>query len=125
MIDPKLRREEKLDETIEETFPASDPPANTVETGIGIGAVDERMVRDNRAARRFELLVDGELAVLQYERGPDSLVLVHTEVPPKLRGRHLGDVLVRAGLDAAREEGRRVVPVCPFVRHYLAKHPPD
>jgi hypothetical protein len=26
-----------LDETLDETFPASDPPANTVETGIRIG----------------------------------------------------------------------------------------
>jgi hypothetical protein len=38
-----------LDETIEESFPASDPPANTVETGIHIDptpqptvAVDDR-----------------------------------------------------------------------------------
>jgi hypothetical protein len=28
--------EDKLDETLEETFPASDAPANTVETGIGV-----------------------------------------------------------------------------------------
>jgi hypothetical protein len=26
---------DKIDEALEETFPASDPPANTVETGIG------------------------------------------------------------------------------------------
>ena len=29
--------DEKVDEAIEETFPASDPPANTVETGAQIG----------------------------------------------------------------------------------------
>jgi hypothetical protein len=28
-----------LDETLDETFPASDPPANTVETGIRVGAI--------------------------------------------------------------------------------------
>ena len=28
--------EDKLDETLKETFPASDAPANTVETGIGV-----------------------------------------------------------------------------------------
>jgi hypothetical protein len=29
----------ELDETIDETFPASDPPANTGETGIRVGTV--------------------------------------------------------------------------------------
>lgn len=31
------RRSDDLDETLEETFPASDAPANTVETGIRLG----------------------------------------------------------------------------------------
>jgi uncharacterized protein len=80
-------------------------------------------VSDNRAANRFELAVDGQVAFLDYERTPDSLVFVHTEVPLALRGRHLGDVLVKAGLDAARREGLRIVAECPFVRSYLKKHP--
>jgi hypothetical protein len=29
-------RNDRIDEALEETFPASDPPANTVETGIGV-----------------------------------------------------------------------------------------
>jgi predicted GNAT family acetyltransferase len=115
--------EQALDETIDETFPASDAPGNTVETGIRVGEQPPPPVTDNRAANRFELTVDGQTAVLQYERTPESLVLVHTEVPPALRGRHLGDALVRAALDHAHTERRRIVAVCPFARAYLRRHP--
>jgi hybrid cluster-associated redox disulfide protein len=31
--------ERKLDEALDESFPASDPPANTVETGIRVGTM--------------------------------------------------------------------------------------
>ena len=119
-------RERNLDEAIEETFPASDAPANTVETGTRVGG--ERLaeaVSDNPAANRFELTVDGATAVLQYERRPQSLVLVHTEVPEALRGRHIGDALAKAAIDSARSQGIRVVAVCPFVKAYIAKHAGD
>ena len=115
--------EQALDETIAESFPASDAPGNTVETGIRVAAPASASVIDNREASRFELTVDGQTAFMQYERTPKSFVLVHTEVPAALRGQHLGDVLVRAALDHARAERLRVVAVCPFVRAYLRRHP--
>jgi predicted GNAT family acetyltransferase len=80
-------------------------------------------VTDNPQASRLELTVDGETAVLNYERTPKSLVLVHTEVPPALRGRHLGDRLVESAIERARAEGLRIVAVCQFARAYLSKHP--
>jgi predicted GNAT family acetyltransferase len=80
-------------------------------------------ITDNRRASRFELTVDGHTGVLVYKRTPESLVLVHTEVPPPIRGRHFGDALVKAAIDAAHAEGLQVVAVCPFVRAYLRKHP--
>src|SRR5438445_6379068 len=93
-------RDRELDETLEETFPASDAPANTVETGIRVGPVPRPpAVTDNREASRFELVVDDQTAFLTYERTSKSLVLVHTEVPPPLRGRHLADALAKAALD--------------------------
>lgn len=119
-------RERNLDEAIEETFPASDAPANTVETGSRVGG--ERLaeaVSDNPAANRFELTVDGATAVLQYERRPQSLVLIHTEVPAALRGRQIGHALAKAAVDSARADGVRVIAVCPFVKDYLVKHPPS
>jgi predicted GNAT family acetyltransferase len=116
----------KVDEALEETFPASDAPANTVETGIRIGIplpTDTDTVSDNVALRRFELKVDGHVAYLEYERAPDTLTLMHTEVPVEIRGRHIGDRLVEAALAIGRSEGRRMIVVCPFARAYMRRHP--
>ena len=121
--DQKDHADQLLDETIEATFPASDAPANTIETGIRIGADTTPQVTDNPAASRFELEVDGQIAFLRYNRTPTTLSLVHTEVPEALRGRRLGDVLAKAGIDAARAEGLQLVVICPFVRAYLRRHP--
>jgi predicted GNAT family acetyltransferase len=116
----------KLDEALDETFPASDPPANTVETGIRTGGTPpfaRGSVTDNRANNRFEVSVNGATAFLLYERTNDTLTLIHTEVPTTMRGLHAGDALVEAALENARSAGLRIVAVCPFVRAYLRKHP--
>ena len=119
--DPHI--DEELDETLVETFPASDAPANTVETGIRVDASPTpASVIDNPQAQRFELIVDGETAVLEYQRTPRSLVLVHTEVPPALRGRHLADVLAKAAIEHGHADKLQIVAVCPFVRAYVRKH---
>ena len=116
--------DDDLDETIDETFPASDAPGNTVETGIHLDALPtSAAVTDNREARRFELIVEGQTAVLNYERTPKSIVLVHTEVPVPLRGHHIADVLAKAAIDRAHTVGLQVIAVCPFVKAYLRKHP--
>jgi uncharacterized protein len=121
--DSRSARDRELDETLEETFPASDAPANTVETGTRVDPTPlSQAVTDNREASQFELVVDGQTAVLRYERTPTSLVLMHTEVPPPLRGRHLADALAKAAIDAAHAEGLQFVAVCPFVKAYVRKH---
>jgi predicted GNAT family acetyltransferase len=115
--------ERDIDETVEESFPASDAPANTPETGVRIGEVPAVDITNNEAANRFELTVDGETAFLLYEKKPDSLVLIHTEVPPAHRGRGHGEALVKAAVDHAHQHGLRIVAVCPFARAYLRRHP--
>ena len=124
MSDPDSAADRDLDEVLEETFPASDAPANTVEIGTRVGPVPVAPeVIDNQEGSRFELTVEGQTAVLTYERTPRSLVLLHTEVPAGLRGRHLADALATAAIARAHAEGLAVVAVCPFVRDYLRRHP--
>jgi predicted GNAT family acetyltransferase len=81
-------------------------------------------VTDNSALSRFELPVNGQTAVLTYERRPGVMKMIHTEVPEPFRGRGYGEMLVKAAIAQARAEGLTVVAVCPFVRAYLRKHPP-
>ncbi|HEX7793131.1 MAG TPA: GNAT family N-acetyltransferase [Vicinamibacterales bacterium] len=119
--------DEKLDETIDESFPASDPPANTVEIGIRTGESpgEQPVVSDDRARSRFELTVEGHTAFLAYEQTNDTFTILHTEVPPQLRGRHLGERLVDFAMDFAQRQGLRTSIVCPFARSYLRRHPPS
>jgi len=51
------RNEEALDETIEESFPASDAPANTPETGISLPSADS-LPRCRRTRRRISVTAD-------------------------------------------------------------------
>ena len=82
----------------------------------------ERVI-DNRGESRFEAVVDGALAELIYRRRADRLVLMHTEVPEKLGSRGIGGLLVRAAVERAAREGLTVVPLCPFARSWLERHP--
>ena len=80
-------------------------------------------VRDNRAEAEFELVVDGHRAIAAYQLEGRTIVLTHTMVPAAIEGRGVGSKLIRGALDAARDRGLNVVPQCPFVRDYIARHP--
>lgn len=80
-------------------------------------------VIDNARERRYEIALDGEIAELQYDRRPGVIVLIHTEVPASAAGHGVGQALVRHALDAARAQGLQVVPRCPFVTAWIARHP--
>ena len=84
---------------------------------------DPVVVTDNRDASRLEINLDGELAELTYRTRAGRLVLIHTEVPDALGGRGLGGQLVQAAIDKAVRDGMTIVPLCPFARSWLQRHP--
>ena len=73
---------------------------------------------------RYEIR-DGDrlLGVAAYERRGDQVRFTHTEVDPQAGESGLGSKLVRAALDDVRAQGGTVVPLCPFVRGWIQKHP--
>jgi len=83
----------------------------------------EPVVRDNRAKDRFEIEIDGHVAIAQYVLAPDHIIFTHTEVPPELGGKGVATRLVEAGLASARERGLSVVPRCSVFGRYMMKHP--
>jgi uncharacterized protein len=78
---------------------------------------------DNTARSRYELEVDGEVAFIDHVGEGDAVAFTHTEVPKSMEGKGIGSRLVRGALDDARRRGFKVVPRCPFVQEYAARHP--
>ena len=80
-------------------------------------------VRDNPERHRFEIdLGGGEFAIAEYTLPAGKIMFTHTEVPPHHEGKGIGTALIRAGLQAARERGLKVIPICPFFAAYMQKH---
>lgn len=80
-------------------------------------------VRDDCARQRYELEVDGGLALVDYLRDGGKVIMTHAEVPLPLRGGGIGAALVKGALALVRERGEKVVPLCPFVVQYMRRHP--
>jgi uncharacterized protein len=82
-------------------------------------------VVDVDARHRYEIRVDGETAGFAeyHRRGSSTISFTHTVVDDAHAGQGLAGRLARAALDDARAQGLAVLPFCPFVRGWIAKHP--
>jgi predicted GNAT family acetyltransferase len=77
-------------------------------------------VTNNRAAGRYELVMDGETAFAAYRIEGRRIVFPHTVVPEALEGRGVGTRLVKAALADARAQGLEIVAQCSFVAKVMA-----
>jgi uncharacterized protein len=83
-------------------------------------------VRRNDAASRYELHLDGAVVgIADFVVDGSTVVIPHTEIERRRRGRGLGATLVKGALDDVRATGRTVVPSCWFVRQFIAEHPEE
>lgn len=89
-----------------------------------MGTPPNLIIQDNPEKHRFETdLGDGSFAIAEYRLRDGKIVFTHTEVPPAHEGKGIGSALIRFALASARDRGLEVVPICPFFRAYIVKHP--
>jgi predicted GNAT family acetyltransferase len=73
---------------------------------------------------RYEIVRDGTtLGHAAYQKTEQLVVFTHTEVDPTLEGHGIGGRLVQGALDDVRRQGLPVLPICPFVHAWMARHP--
>jgi predicted GNAT family acetyltransferase len=87
--------------------------------------MSEEVIReDGESKGRYRIVVDGVEAEMTYSRAGKSMIIIdHTGVPDALRGRKIGERLVRQAVEDARRDGIAIMPLCPFAKAQIARHP--
>ncbi|WP_269714805.1 GNAT family N-acetyltransferase [Caulobacter sp. NIBR2454] len=80
-------------------------------------------IRDHSELKRYELAIDGDVAVVTYNLGASGLMVTETLVPEALEGRGLASRLAKHVIADAKQRGIVILPVCPFFAGYFQKHP--
>ncbi|WP_153504618.1 GNAT family N-acetyltransferase [Cumulibacter manganitolerans] len=82
-------------------------------------------VRKNAELHRYEAVADGDTVAgfAEYKENGDTVTFTHTEVDDAFGGEGVGGQLAKVALDQSRSDGKRVVPLCPFIKGYIEKHP--
>ena len=85
----------------------------------------QAIVTDNPDAKRYEAHVDGRLAgFAEYQLTDDLIVFTHTETDPDFEGQGIGSAIARHALDHIVADGtRKALPVCPFIKGWIQRHP--
>ncbi|BCW71085.1 GNAT family N-acetyltransferase [Arthrobacter sp. NicSoilB8] len=83
-------------------------------------------IRNNPDRSRFEVLdadaVIGQAAYVD-DVGSDQRIFYHTVISEEYGGRGLAGVLAAQALDETVAAGLLIVPVCPYIKKYVGKHP--
>lgn len=83
----------------------------------------EFTVTRNDDASRYEIRKSGALAGFAgFSRRAGEIRFTHTEIDPAFQGQHVGSQLAQEALTDAAASGDTIVPLCPFIAHYLETH---
>lgn len=72
---------------------------------------------------RFYIDNDGKtVAEITYTTtNNDTFIIDHTFVDESLRGQNVGEQLVASVVALARQQARKIIPLCPFAKHEFEK----
>lgn len=72
----------------------------------------------------FQAMEDGkEAGAMTYSwAGEDKMIIDHTEVNPEFKGRNVGNQLLMALVQYARENNIKIIPLCPFAKSVFDKN---
>jgi uncharacterized protein len=85
--------------------------------------LDKLEITHNPANQRFEVWIDGHLSKLDYIQDGKNFVITHVGVYPEHRGQGVAAKIVDAGLQYARENSLRVIPMCSYAAAYIRRNP--
>lgn len=51
------------------------------------------------------------------------MIIDHTFVEPEYRGQKLAEKLVLNGVELARREGKKIIPLCPYAKKEFERKP--
>jgi len=87
-------------------------------------AVQNVKVEHREAERRYVITIDGEQAGFADYRDVDADTrdFNHTVIDPAFRGQGLSGKLVQAALDDTRAAGKKIIPTCSAVEHFVKKN---
>ncbi len=86
--------------------------------------MNEVTVHDAPEAHRYEAETGGAVAgFAAYRLSGGVITFTHTQVDAAYEGQGVGGALARGALDDARAKGLAVVPLCPFIKAWIERHP--
>lgn len=78
------------------------------------GAGEVQLFLDEQKAGKMDIAVSG-----------DKLTVYHTEVDPQFEGKGFARLLLQRMVAYARENGLKVVPLCPYVHGQFKRRPDE
>ncbi|GAA1765625.1 GNAT family N-acetyltransferase [Pseudarthrobacter sulfonivorans] len=85
-------------------------------------------ISNNPDRERFEVRDTGKVVGKAWYKAydgevPSQRIFYHTTVTEEYEGQGLAGRLAQVALDETVAAGLRIVPVCPFIKSYIARHP--